>query len=129
MINTKIEKIIKKKNDWFLYDQNIKSYGKYDWVILTLPAEQSKELISKTISFYPLLKKVKMKGCFSLMIGMNDPVSLDYDAAIIKDNDVILDVNSTPVKITNAKDFQNKVIAQHRMVMNEYAEEYKKIVQ
>ena len=50
-------------------------------------------------------------------------------SSIIKDNDVILDVNSTPVKITNAKDFQNKVIAQHRMVMNEYAEEYKKIVQ
>ena len=48
---------------------------------------------------------------------------------IIKDNDVILDFNSTPVKITDAKDFQNKVIAQHRMVMNEYAEEYKNIVQ
>ena len=96
MINTKIEKIIKKKNDWFLYDQNNKSYGKYDWVILTLPAEQSRELISKTISFYPLLKKIKMKGCFSLMIGMNDPVILDYDAAIIKDSDVAwLAINSS----------------------------------
>ena len=87
-INTKIEKIIKKKDNWLLHDQNNKGYGKYDWVILTLPAEQSKELITKTISFYPLIKKIKMKGCFSLMIGMNDPANLDYDAAIIKDLDV-----------------------------------------
>ena len=40
----------------------------------------------------------------------------------IQDNDVILDVN-------NAKDFQDTVLKQHRMVMNEYAEEYEKIVQ
>jgi hypothetical protein len=47
----------------------------------------------------------------------------------IQDNDVILDVNNTPVKIVNAKDFQDTVLKQHRMVMNEYAEEYEKIVQ
>ena len=47
----------------------------------------------------------------------------------IQDNDVILDVNTTPIKIVDAKDFQDTVCKQHRMVMNEYAEEYKKIVQ
>ena len=47
----------------------------------------------------------------------------------IQDNDIILDVNTTPIKIIDAKDFQDTVCKQHRMVMNEYAEEYKKIVQ
>ena len=98
IINTKIEKIIKKKNDWFLYDQNNKSYGKYDWVILTLPAEQSKELITKKISFFPLLKKIKMKSCFSLMVGMNEPLNLNYNAAVIKDTDIawLAENNSKP---------------------------------
>jgi len=47
----------------------------------------------------------------------------------IKSGDVILDVNHTPIKIDDAQQFQQKVHQQHRMVMNEYAEEYKKIVE
>ena len=88
ILNTKIERIIKEKNKWFLYDQNKQSFGEYDWVILTLPAKQSLELIDKNISFYPLINKVKMMGCFSLMIGMNEPIHLDFDAALIEHNDV-----------------------------------------
>ena len=97
-INTKIEKIIKKKDNWLLHDQNNKGYGKYDWVILTLPAEQSKELITKKISFFPLLKKIKMKSCFSLMVGMNEPLNLNYNAAVIKDTDIawLAENNSKP---------------------------------
>jgi len=48
---------------------------------------------------------------------------------IIQSGDVILDVNHTPIKINDAQQFQQKVHQQHHMVMNEYAEEYKKIVE
>ena len=88
ILNTKIERIIKEKNKWYLYDQNKKSFGEYDWVILTLPAKQSLELINKKISFYPLIEKIEMMGCFSLMIGMNEAINLDFDAALIEHNDV-----------------------------------------
>ncbi len=88
IVNTKIEKIEKRKDGWFLYDQNNKSYGKYNWVILTLPAEQSKELITKKISFYSLIERIKMKCCFSLMVGIDEPLNLDYDAALIKHTDI-----------------------------------------
>ena len=57
ILNTKIERIIKEKNKWYLYDRNRKSFGEYDWVILTLPAKQSLELLDKKISFYPLIEK------------------------------------------------------------------------
>ena len=40
-----------------------------------------------------------------------------------------MDTNYTPIKISDAQDFVQHVEQQHRMVMNEYAEEYKKIVE
>ena len=88
ILNTKIEKIIRKNDKWNLYDQNEKSHGLYDWIILSLPARQSLELITNKISFYSLIKKIKMKGCFSLMVGINKSFNLDYDAALIEKEDI-----------------------------------------
>ena len=47
----------------------------------------------------------------------------------IQSGDVVMDINSTPVKIDDAEEFVQVIQQQHRMVMNEYAEEYKKIVE
>ena len=88
ILKTKIERIVKKNYKWHLYDQNKKSCGLYDWVILCIPARQSLELISNKISFYSSIEKIKMKGCFSLMVGMNKPLNLGYDAALIENEDI-----------------------------------------
>ncbi len=115
ILNTKIERVIKKNDGWYLYDQNKKSHGKYDWVILSLPAEQCLELITKKISFYPLVEKIKMKGCFSLMVGMNESLCLDYDAALIENKDIAW------LAINNSKPFR---IKKHCLLINssfEYA--------
>ena len=103
VLNTKIERIVKENDKWNLYDQNEKSYGLYDWVVLSLPAQQSLELISDKISFYPLVKKIKMNGCFSLMIGMNKSLYLDYDAALIENEDIawLSKNNSKPCRVNN----------------------------
>ena len=50
-------------------------------------------------------------------------------SATLQSGDVILDINTTPVKIADVEDFKAKVQQQHRMVMNEYATEYAKIVE
>ena len=103
ILNTKIERIIKENDKWNLYDQNKKSYGTYDWVVLSLPANQSLELITEKISFYPLIEKIKMKGCFSLMVGMSESLNLDYDAALIENEDIawIAVNNSKPSRMSN----------------------------
>ena len=103
ILNTKIESIIKENDKWNLYDQNKKSCGSYDWVILTLPAHQSLELITEKVSFYPLIEKVKMKGCFSLMVGMSESINLDYEAAIIENEDIAWFAlnNSKPSRLNN----------------------------
>ena len=95
-LNTKIEKIFKKNDKWYLSDQNKKEYGNYDWIILSLPAEQSFQLITQDISFYSSLEKIKMNSCISLMIGMNEKLHLNYDAALIENKDIAwIAVNNT----------------------------------
>ena len=103
ILNTKIERIVRKNDKWSLYDQNKKSYGLFDWVILSLPAQQSLELLTKKSSFCPLIEKIKMKGCFSLMVGINKPLHLDYDAAIIQNQEIAwLALNhSKPCRMNN----------------------------
>ena len=70
---------------------------------MSLPAEQSLELITEKISFYPLIEKIKMKGCFSLMVGMSKPLNLDYDAALIENEDIAWFAvnNSKPSRMNN----------------------------
>ena len=87
-LNIKIDKIKKIKNKWNLFDDNNSIHKQFDWVILTLPAEQTCSLISKNISFYHQINLIKMMGCYSLMLGMEQPLKLDYDAALIENQDI-----------------------------------------
>ena len=102
-MNTKIEKILKKNGEWYLSDQNKKNYRNYDWIILSLPAEQSLQLITQDISFYSSLEKIKMNSCISLMIGMNEKLNLNYDAALIENKDIawLAINNSKPCRMRN----------------------------
>lgn len=102
-LNTKINKLIKKNDKWLIYDENNKAYGNYNWVVLTFPAEQASTFISNKISFYNSINKIKMKGCFSLMVGMKKPLDLGFDAAYIKNNDIswIALNNSKPNRNSN----------------------------
>ena len=102
-LNTKINKIIKKNNKWCLYDEDKKTFSEFNWVILCLPAEQALNLIYEKIYFYNLLKHIKMRGCFSLLIGRDKDLSLNFDAAYIQNNDIvwIASNNSKPNRNNN----------------------------
>ena len=54
--------------------------------IESVPAEQSLQLIRKM--FRSTSRKIKMNSCFSLMIGMNEKLNLNYDAAFIENKDI-----------------------------------------
>ena len=103
ILNKKISRIIRADDKWNLYDQNTKFFGSYDWVVLTLPAPQSKELITEKISFYHSIENINMQGCFSLMIGMSEPLNLGYDAALIENEDIAWFAinNSKPCRLDN----------------------------
>ena len=47
----KIEKIIKENDKWFVIDSGQVSYGPYDWLIITIPPNQAKEILYSNFKF------------------------------------------------------------------------------
>ncbi|WP_377274373.1 NAD(P)/FAD-dependent oxidoreductase [Rhizobium sp. R86522] len=71
---------------WVLTDNEDKDLGRFDLVISTAPAPQTIRLMPEAFSAHAALKTVEMSGCFTLMIGLDVPLDLGFDAARIEDS-------------------------------------------
>ena len=70
---------------WNLTDTAGSRYDNFDWVIVSIPAKQSAELLPSHCQFYHQLPQECMKGCYTIMLGFTGPLNLPYDAALIHD--------------------------------------------
>ena len=70
---------------WVLSDNEDKDLGRFDLVISTAPAPQTIRLMPEAFSAHAALKTVEMSGCCTLMIGLDVPLDLGFDAARIED--------------------------------------------
>lgn len=97
-------KSIKKNNvKWHLKDDLDNVIGEYDWVISTVPSKQASDLLPNYLSFSPIVSNTKMKGCFSLMLGFEKDLPLDFDAALVRGQDISwISVNSSKPGRSNA---------------------------
>ena len=84
----KIEKTVKKNGKWFIKDSENVSYGPYDWLFITIPSNQAIEILNNDFKFLNIIKKLKMKSCFSLMLGFDKIKEFDFDTALFLDEDV-----------------------------------------
>ena len=84
----KIEKIIKENDKWFVIDSGQVSFGPYDWLIITIPPNQAKEILYSNFKFLDILKKIKMRSCYSLMLGFDKFEEFDFDTALFLEEDV-----------------------------------------
>ena len=90
-LNVKLsEKIGKaeKNNSWELFSEEDASKGKFDWVISTIPPLQCIELFPSIKSIYRNIESHKMMACYSLMLGFDKDINIDFDAALIKGTDI-----------------------------------------
>tara|TARA_B100001769_G_C22111300_1_gene601228 strand:- start:3763 stop:4746 length:984 start_codon:yes stop_codon:yes gene_type:complete len=97
ILNCEIQNISKDKNGrWNLFNINGENLGDYDWVISTAPAFQSAKILPTIYKYHDQLLKKKMLGCFSLMLGFKEPLSLSWDAALVSEADISwISVNSS----------------------------------
>ena len=81
-LNQLITGIKKVDTAWFVETTQSK-FGPFDWVIVTIPAEQAKVILPETV--YPKinLQNVTMLPCFALMLGYEKPHFFDWDAAFV----------------------------------------------
>ena len=74
---------------WELFDIENNLLGCFDWVIFSIPAPQIKEIAGVEIfKHYNSCKNIKMSGCYTLMLGFNDALNLDWGTALIHNADI-----------------------------------------
>ena len=84
----KIDKTIKENDKWFIIDSDKSSYGPYDWLFITIPPNQALEILYNNFKFIDIIKKIKMRSCYSLMLGFDKIKEFDFDTALFLDEDV-----------------------------------------
>ena len=104
----KIEKTIKENDKWFIIDSNQVSYGPYDWLFITIPPNQAIEILYNNFKFLDIIKKLKMRSCFSLMLGFDKIKEFNFDTALFLDADV--QWLSIRKKIIDNKEYNNLLI-------------------
>lgn len=86
-MNTKITSL-EHKERWQLTDNEGYRYGGFDFLISTAPSPQTIELLPKTFKYYNNAKTIEMRACFSLMLGFEKSLPLEFDAAHIENADL-----------------------------------------
>ena len=104
----KIEKILKENDNWFIIDSNKVSYGPYNWLFITIPPNQAIEILYNNFKFLDIIKKIKMRSCYSLMLGFDEIKEFDFDTALFLDEDVKW--LSISKKILEKKEYYNLLI-------------------
>ncbi len=85
-LQTRVAKIEKNAKKWQIFDDKNIFLGEFDWLFFSIPAPQLSELIPQECNFYEASKKIKMLGCFALMLGLEKPLNLNYDVALVKNS-------------------------------------------
>lgn len=86
-LNTEVS-IQKSPKGWNVIDCDGEVFDHYDWVISSIPAEQTLKLLPDCFSHNDALKQKKMLGCYSLMLGFDEALDLDWDAAQLTGTDI-----------------------------------------
>ena len=73
---------------WQLYDADSHSLGAFDWVICAIPSAQCAELLPESFKFMPVVRRRKMSGCYALMLGFKEPLTLPWQAAKVTDSSI-----------------------------------------
>lgn len=79
--SVQIATIEREEAKWQLRDAEATVYDRFDWVISTAPALQTAGLMPQSFTGHARLAQATMQGCYSLMLGFDTPLPLDWDAA------------------------------------------------
>ncbi|MBC2772029.1 FAD-dependent oxidoreductase [Rhizobium sp. AQ_MP] len=83
--DTTVARLAASEGGWALSDNEGHDLGRVDLVVSTAPAPQTIRLMPETFAGNAALKTVEMSGCFTLMIGLEGPLDLGFEAARIED--------------------------------------------
>ena len=88
LLNSQITRLEEHRQQWTLYDQNDEALGEFDWVITAIPAKQSADLLPPLFEHHEKIKKKKMHGCYSLMLGFEEQLEIKWQAALVTNTNI-----------------------------------------
>lgn len=93
---TRVTSILPAGSKWELKGSEDASLGTFDWVISAIPAQQAAALMPGNFSQLQQLRLKKMSGCYTLMMGFEHPLKIDFDCALVNNADIgWISVNSS----------------------------------
>lgn len=94
--NTTVSKLERQSGGWTLLDSSGKNLGRFDWVVLTMPAAQTAALAPEHSRLREHCDSASMRACFALMLGFDAPLPLPWQAALVRGADISwVSVNSS----------------------------------
>jgi renalase len=79
---------LNRQGTWQLIDEEGQQSQGFDWVICTAPSPQAVDLLPDSFKYYADIQVIKMRACFSLMLGFEQNITLDFEAAHVTDSDL-----------------------------------------
>jgi len=73
---------------WNIQTRDGRILGPYDWVISSAPAPQTRHLFADLYTGQTLPEQAKMSACYTLMLGLAQPLKLKFDAAMVKNSPI-----------------------------------------
>ena len=136
--NIKIDSILR-KDYWQLEDEHGGIHKDFDWVISTAPAPQTLQILPKNFVHHALIKRIEMRGCYSLMLGFSEIFPLEFEDAHVLNSDVSwIAVNShkpqrgslhTMVIHSSAEYAEKNMDIDRNIVINHLCQETSSIIQ
>jgi renalase len=85
VLETQIKQLESRAGAWFLIDEDGESMGPFNWVVSAVPAPQAVNLLPGSFVKKNKVGEGMFSGCFAMMLGFEQPVSLTFQAAVLTD--------------------------------------------
>jgi predicted NAD/FAD-dependent oxidoreductase len=86
LLNKQVENIDFCDKKWVLKTSENEIFDDFDYLILAIPSHQALNLLPKNFKYFDIVADVKMSGCFTLMLGFEEKLSIEFDAALVKES-------------------------------------------
>ena len=83
--NCQITQLQQRYGKWGLFSDDKLVAENFDWVICCLPAKQSANLLPDSFANIHAIQQTEMLACYALMLGFEQPLDLDWQAALVSD--------------------------------------------
>lgn len=73
---------------WCLKTVEDEVFDNFDYLILAIPSHQAINLLPKNFKYFDIVSSIRMSGCFTLMLGFKEKLSIEFDAGLVKESNI-----------------------------------------